>query len=119
MAFAVGALVSGLHLTSGATGPVLDVFFVRSSLSRHENVTTKAATRCISRALKIAYFGTVAGASVLRRATWPTLGALIAGTFAGRAILDRIDDRVFRRGTRGLVWSIGAVSLLRGVLGGA
>jgi uncharacterized membrane protein YfcA len=121
VAFAVGALVSGLHLTSGATGPVLDVFFVRSSLSRHQNVATKAATQCIGHALKIAYFGTLAGGTVgYDAATWAALAAAsIAGTFAGRAILDRIDDRIFRRGTRGLVWSIGAVSLFRGVFGGA
>jgi uncharacterized membrane protein YfcA len=116
-----GALVSGLHLTSGAPGPVLDVFFVRSALSRHENVATKAATQCVGHALKIAYFGAVAGGSAsYGAAAWTALAAAsVAGTFAGRAILDRIDDRVFRRGARSLLWSIGAVTLVRGVLGGA
>jgi uncharacterized membrane protein YfcA len=100
---------------------VLDVFFVRSALSRHENVATKAATQCVGHALKIAYFGAVAGGSAsYGAAAWTALAAAsVAGTFAGRAILDRIDDRVFRRGARSLLWSIGAVTLVRGVLGGA
>jgi hypothetical protein len=40
-------------------GPILDTFFVRSKMSRHAVVATKASTQSLSHTLKIGYFGSV------------------------------------------------------------
>ena len=117
--YVAGALVTGLHVTSGATGPVLDAFFAHSALPRHQNVATKALLQCTGHILKIAFFVLLAGGGAelgLGQGFWLIAVASVAGTVAGRQILDRVDEGFFRKGTRLLVRSLGAVSLLRGVV---
>lgn len=117
-----GAINAALHLTSGATGPLLDVFFVRSALDRHENVATKAAVQSLGHTLKIIYFAAL-GASAARlhpsgaaAAGFVVLAlASVAGTWIGRRVLDRLSEAEFRRATRALIVAIGIVSLVRGV----
>jgi uncharacterized membrane protein YfcA len=123
--YVAGAINTALHLTSGATGPLLDVFFVRSALDRHENVATKAAVQSLGHALKILYFTTL-GMSAARftpsaatasgaAASFAVLAiASVAGTWLGRRVLDRLSEADFRRATRGLIVAIGIVSLVRG-----
>lgn len=112
-----GALVTGLHLTAGVSGPLLDLFFVRSALKRHEVVATKAATQCLGHMLKIVYFGELARSLPVEGASaWAMLAvASIAGTMAGRQVLDRIDEGFFRRGSRLLIRGTGLACLARGV----
>ena len=47
-AFLSGLTVTGLNLTAGVAGPLLDIFFVRTELTRHAIVATKAATQVCS-----------------------------------------------------------------------
>ncbi|HEU0202990.1 MAG TPA: hypothetical protein VFR86_21490, partial [Burkholderiaceae bacterium] len=64
---ACGALCQVLSFTAGVSGPLLDAFFVRSAMSRHAVIATKAITQSLSHVMKIAYFGgvmAVAGAEV-------------------------------------------------------
>ena len=42
---------------AGVSGPILDVFFVRSNLDRQQLVATKAAVQMLGHCLKVAYFG--------------------------------------------------------------
>lgn len=126
-ALCAGAIVSTLHLTAGATGPLLDVFFVDSALDRHANVATKAAVQSIGHTLKISYFALLAALGLagtqgalfeLRSAPALLLLALatVTGTWLGRQALDRMTDTGFRRSTRVIVCAIGVVSLARGFL---
>jgi len=112
-----GALVTGLHLTAGVSGPLLDLFFVRSAFKRHEVVATKAATQCLGHLFKIAYFGVLASSLPMHGASaWLTLcAASVAGTLVGRQLLDRIDEAFFRRGSRLLIRGTGLACLVRGV----
>lgn len=114
---ACGIVCVTLSLTAGIAGPILDVFFVRSRMTRHAVVATKAATQSLSHLLKIVYFGalTVTGATVP-----PWLAALmillaIAGTALSRKVLERISDAAFRLWTRWTVTALGAVYLTSGV----
>ena len=52
-----GLSVTGVNLTAGVAGPFLDIFFVRTSLTRHQIVATKAATQVFSHAMKIIVYG--------------------------------------------------------------
>ena len=116
--FACGIVCSALALTAGVSGPILDIFFVRSKMNRHRVVATKAATQSLSHILKIFYFGTivaVAGASV-----HPLLGAVmvalaLAGTSCSQPVLKRMNDVSFRRWTRWTVMSIGVFYLASGI----
>jgi uncharacterized protein len=116
-----GLVCVSLQLLSGVSGPMLDVFFVRSGYDRRVVVATKAACQVISHIAKVLYFGLLIGAGtgaaldplVLAAA----VGIAVAGTTLSRAALERLTDRNFRRYTMWIVMAIGAVYLARGVLG--
>ncbi|MEO8115645.1 MAG: TSUP family transporter, partial [Phenylobacterium sp.] len=56
-AFISGLSVTGLNLTAGVAGPLLDIFFVRTELTRHAIVATKAATQVFAHLAKIVVYG--------------------------------------------------------------
>ena len=54
-AFVCGLQVAAVQLLAGAAGPLLDIAFVDSRLSRTEVVATKAITQVCSHALELVY----------------------------------------------------------------
>jgi uncharacterized protein len=116
--FACGAVCLALSLAAGIAGPILDLFFVRSKMTRHAVVATKAITQSLSHLLKILYFGGVV--AVTTEEVRPWLAATIvplslAGTSLSRHVLERISDTTFRRWTRWTVMTLGALYLAGGV----
>jgi uncharacterized membrane protein YfcA len=115
---ACGIICTTLSLTAGVSGPILDVFFVRSKMGRHAVIATKAMTQSLSHVLKIAYFGAfvaVEGGSV-----HPVLGAImvglaLVGTSLSKHVLARMDDASFRFWTRWTVMTLGVFYLGSGV----
>ena len=117
--FACGLVCSAISLTAGISGPILDVFFVRSKMTRHRVVATKAATQSLSHVLKIAYFGGVL--AVEGRAVDPWLAVMMValafvGTSLSRQVLERITDASFRLWTRWTVMTLGLAYLASGVM---
>ena len=115
---ACGAICSALSLTAGVSGPILDVFFVRSKMTRHAVVATKAITQSLSHVLKIIYFG--AFVAVEGGAVHPGLAATMvilafAGTSLSRRVLERMNDASFRFWTRSTVMTLGVFYLASGV----
>ena len=113
-----GTLCTSLQLIAGVSGPVFDVFFVRSEMDRKQTVATKATIQTLGHFLKVVYFGQfqTAGASDVA----PLMVALavilaICGTQLSRTVLDAISDAQFRRWTRGLIAVIAAVYLVHGL----
>jgi uncharacterized membrane protein YfcA len=116
--FACGVVCTVLALVAGVSGAILDVFFVRSKMSRHAVVATKAATQSAGHILKIIYFGeivaTANNVSVPMAATMVALA--FVGTTLSRYVLEKMDDASFRKWTRWTVMSIGVVYLFSGAL---
>ena len=117
-AFVSGLLVTGLNLTAGVAGPLLDLFFVRTSLTRHAIVATKAATQVFAHLAKILVYGAplIAGVGAVIPPLWVFALAIplsMAGTFAGGLILDRMSDVNFKRWTRWIVTGIGVLYLVQ------
>ena len=117
--FACGVVCSTLALTAGVSGPILDVFFVRSKMSRQAVVATKSMTQSFSHFLKIVYFGGIAVATE-RGTVDPRLGAMmvalaIVGTTLAAPVLKRMDDATFRFWTRWTVVVLGLFYLANGV----
>jgi uncharacterized protein len=111
-------MVTGLNLLAGVAGPLLDIFFVRTGMTRHQIVATKAATQVFSHVAKVVVYGapllklTGTGMPPL----WLFLVAAplsIAGTVVGGKILDRLTDKTFIKWTRLIVTGIGVVYLLQ------
>jgi uncharacterized protein len=117
-AFLSGIAVTGLNLTAGVAGPLLDIFFVRTELTRHAIVATKAATQMFAHLAKIAVYGAplfLSGGKGLPPA-WVFALAIplsMLGTFAGGAILDRMSDVNFKRWTRWIVTAVGVSYLIQ------
>lgn len=113
-----GFLVTGLNLTAGVAGPLLDIFFVRTPLTRHAIVATKAATQVFSHLAKIIVYGAplfAAGAPGLPG--WPVFAiavpASMIGTVVGGRILDRMSDVNFKSWTKWIVTVIGLTYLIQ------
>jgi len=117
--FACGVICSVLSLVAGVSGPILDVFFVRSGMGRQAVVATKAMTQSASHLLKIVYFGGVVAVAGGEVAPW--LGAMmvvlaIVGTTLSRRVLEKMNDASFRLWTRWTVMTLGVFYLISGAL---
>lgn len=115
-----GFLVTALNLTAGVAGPLLDIFFVRTELTRHAIVATKAATQVFSHLAKIVVYGAplIAAKNAELPPWWVFAGAVplsMLGTVAGGRILERMSDVNFKRWTRWVVTAIGCVYLVQAV----
>ncbi len=120
-AFLCGLLVTAINIPVGVAGPILDLFFVKSSMTRHEIVGTKAITQTLAHFGKILYYGSfswrLGGSSSFELEYWMT-GlpiAAICGTRLGKFVLDRMQDHQFKWAARVLIGIIGFGFLLKGL----
>lgn len=116
--FLCGLVCLALNLTAGIAGPILDVFFVRSRMSRQAVVATKAFTQTLAHLVKIVYFGGVIAVQGTDVAPW-LAAAMVAlallGTSLSRRVLERMSDTSFRQWTRWTVMTLGAMYLVSGL----
>lgn len=122
-----GFFVTLLNLTAGVAGALLDVFFVRTTLTRHQVVATKAVTQTLSHLLKLVYFGVIVEAVTGDKSRLHDMSILpwwifalaiplsMLGTTAGKKLLDRMTDMHFRKWSQRITLMIGAVLLAQGV----
>ena len=119
-----GLIIVPVNVLAGVGGPMLDVFFQRVTLTRHQVVATKAVMQALAHTTKIIYFGVLVS-SVLGSGAqnWPPapllLGALavtVVGTTLGKRVLDRLADKVFFAWTQRIMLGVGGVLIIRGVL---
>lgn len=114
-----GLSVTGLNVLAGVSGPLLDVFFVRTTLSRHAIVATKAATQAFSHTVKMIFYGAPIFASMQPSGLPPWYFFAIAtplamlGAVLGGRVLDRMSDVNFLKWTRWIVSAVGMVYLLQ------
>ena len=114
-----GLTTTALHLMAGVAGPMLDLFFIRAPLNRHEIVATKAMVQTGSHILKVIYFAFLVGSGLsVDFPAWVyvmIVALAFAGAFAGRMILARFSDDGFRFGMKVILGLVGAVYILRGL----
>lgn len=112
-AVAAGFLVTTLNLVAGVAGPLLDVFFVRTTMGRHGVVATKAGTQVLSHAAKVVVYGGLLaeGGGVPYAVVLVAVPLSMLGTAVGGRILDRMTEESFSSVTRWVVTGIGAVYL--------
>jgi uncharacterized membrane protein YfcA len=109
-----GMQVASVQLLAGAAGPLLDLAFVNTRLTRTQVVATKAVSQVFSHALKLAYFIPLASRGMIT----PTLGLAVLcttllGTRIGTELLRRMSDYSFRRYSRYIVYVTGGVYLVK------
>jgi uncharacterized membrane protein YfcA len=103
---------------AGVGGPLLDVFFQRVALTRHQIVATKAVAQALGHISKIIFYGGLA--STASAEDWPQvyllLAAIIAsliGTGLGKRVLDTMRDATFFSWTQRILLSVGALLMAR------
>lgn len=111
-----GATVMGFQLTGGVSGPLLDMFFQNTHLTRHATVATKAATQALSHVSRFVYFGLIASAGgITAGLPWwifiAVIPAAIIGTNISKHLLEKISDRQFFRATQVALAVIGVIYL--------
>jgi len=114
-----GTLCTGLHLTCGVSGPILDLFFARAELGTREIVATKAAINTGGHFVKLVYFGhalVAGGGAISTIAILLAIAAALLGTQLSRVLLEAIDDASFRQWSQRLIAAIAVVSLLQGLI---
>lgn len=116
-ALGCGVLVTAAQLLAGASGPLLDMFYLNSTLTRHQVVASKAITQTLGHVLKLVYYGMIIGsADVLP--LWLYAAAMltaVAGTRVGTRFLDRLADDTFRQVSGWVILGIAGVCVVQGV----
>ncbi len=113
-----GLVCTALQLAAGVSGPILDVFFVRSKMTRQQIVATKATTQSCGHLLKIVYFGGIVSTNT-NVDPWlaaSMIALAFGGTTLSRGVLDRINDKDFRNWTKWTVLTLGFFYLVNGLL---
>lgn len=109
----LGGVVGFFSTTIGATGPLMAPFFLDLGLSRQGLVGTKAACQTLQHLAKIAVFGVAGFAFGAWLAPLALLAiAVVAGTWLGSRILERVSERVFLWLYRGVLTAIAARLIL-------
>jgi uncharacterized membrane protein YfcA len=122
-AFFCGALVTCFQLTAGVSGPMLDMFFQKIDMTRHQVVATKSFTQAISHIVKFIYFGAVIPAASKNAIEWlpwwvylAVIPTAVIGSNLAKHILNRMSDHQFYKATQGLLWFIGMIYLVKAAL---
>lgn len=116
-AFCCGIASGGLTIAAGVSGPLIDIFFVRSRMDRRQVVATKAMIQVVAHSIKIIFY--LGAAMALSAGEWGIvlLAAPFAmlGTQAGNRIIHRLTDANFRTWTRWIVTGIGVFYFAQGI----
>lgn len=112
-----GLVVTSAQLFAGASGPLLDVFYLNSKLDRFGVIASKALTQAIGHLLKLVYWGAVIGVSDALSPLLVVIAMLAAvlGTRLGTWLLARWNQAGFQRWSGAVILTIATLCLLRGV----
>jgi uncharacterized membrane protein YfcA len=118
IAFLSGLIVTTAQMLAGASGPVLDIFYLKSRLTRHEILGTKAITQTLGHIIKLAYYAFFLTLSV-DLPTWivpVVIFAAIFGNWMAKHVIEKIDDLVFKRVGRYAILAVGVVYIFKGLI---
>ena len=118
-ALTCGVVITAAQLLAGASGPLLDVFYLNSPLNRHQVVASKALTQALGHCIKLGYYGLVvlATAEAQGVGAWVYLVAIasaVAGTRIGTRALDSLAEATFRRVSGWVVLAIATLCVIGG-----
>jgi len=112
-----GVAVTLTQLVAGASGPLLDLFYLHSPLNRHQVVASKAVTQTVGHLLKLGYYGALVGSAGALPGWFygVAIATAVLGSRAGTRLLDRLADDTFRRVSGWIILALGLISMLEGL----
>lgn len=119
-AFLAGLAATALALASGVSGPLTELFLVRSEMSARQVIATKASLQVFGHLAKILFYGAalLEGAGAGAAPPWLLAAvalAALAGAALGGRLLDHVSEENFRRWRRWIFTAIGALFLAQAV----
>jgi uncharacterized protein len=116
-AISCGVVVTAAQLLAGASGPLLDVFYHNTPLTRREIVANKAVTQTLGHFIKILYYGFFIGVAV-QFDIWLIAIAMtiaVAGTRAGTMVLEKWSDAQFQKVSQIIILTIATLCFIQGI----
>lgn len=116
VAFLSGLLVTTAQMLAGASGPVLDIFYVTSNLTRHEILGTKAITQTLGHIIKLGYYAFFLTRTInLPSWIYPAvIVAAILGNWLGKLVIEKTNDASFKKMGRYAIMIVGLVYIGKG-----
>jgi len=117
VALTCGILVTTAQMLAGASGPVLDLFYLKSNLTRHEVLGTKAITQTLGHIIKLGYYLLFLDLTTGTLPWWvfpAVVVAALTGNISAKLIVEKIDDTVFRKIGGMVILAIGASCIIKG-----
>ncbi len=117
--FLCGIVVTLAQMLAGASGPLLDMFYVNSKLTRQQILGTKAITQTLGHLLKLGYYGALLFTGSNLMPAWvitAVVVAAIAGNWLGSLVVATISDDHFKKIGRYVILTIGVIYIGQGVL---
>ena len=120
-AISCGFIVSASLLIAGVSGPILDIYYVKTSLSRFQIHATKGVTQGIGHVVKVAYFIVILGLVEDGLGPLPIWIFIIVipvaylGSIASRRVLKAMEDQQFKKYTQTATMAVGAIFLTKGI----
>ena len=118
VAFSSGILVTTAQMLAGASGPVLDIFYVQSDMSKEAFLGTKAVTQTLGHILKLFYYGAVMTVAADLLPLWvvpAVVAAAVFGNYLASLVVTKMSDHQFRRIGRFVIMVIGVVYIGKGI----
>jgi len=118
VAFSSGILVTTAQMLAGASGPVLDIFYVQSDMSKEAILGTKAVTQTLGHILKLFYYGAVMTVAADLLPLWvvpAVVAAAVFGNYLASLVVTKMSDHQFRRIGRFVIMVIGVVYIGKGI----
>lgn len=112
--YVCGLLVTAAQLVAGASGPLLDLFYLNSKLDRHAIVATKAITQALGHLTKLGYYGWLFGLAEETPALLIGIALLasISATRIGTLILGKVSNERFRQASQILILGLATLCIL-------
>ena len=122
-AMCCGSVVTGAQLLAGASGPLLDAFYVNTPVDRFRVVATKAFTQTLGHLVKLAYYATLGGLAWGEAAAgavpiWIILAGMataVVGARIGTRFLARFEDNQFRRVSQWVILALATLCIVGGL----
>ncbi|MDA8793604.1 TSUP family transporter [Bacteriovoracaceae bacterium] len=115
-----GGAVTFAQITAGASGGILDIFFINSPLTRYEIIATKAFTQTFGHIVKLIYYLTLINfATELNGLNFwiipGVIGTSFLGTYIGKKILIKLNDKIFRQISKVIILLIAIGLIYKGI----
>lgn len=113
-----GIIATTAQMLAGASGPVLDIFYVKSKMSKEGILGTKAVTQTLGHVLKLIYYAIMMAIASDLVPAWlipAVFAAAIIGNYCASLLVTRLSDHQFKKIGRYVISLICVIYIGKGI----